>query len=126
MLLLVAHGSKRPAWRRPLEALRDQLAQRAAGETIRLAYLEACPPTVAEVAAEAVADDETSLRVLPLFISAGGHVRHDLAPQLEAIAERHSTLEVELLPTLGEHPLILDALAEIARATGPPSPLPPR
>jgi sirohydrochlorin cobaltochelatase len=122
MLLLVGHGSRRESWRLPLEAMRDRLAERAGvEEPIRLAYLEACPPTVAEVAGEAVEAGETRLLVLPLFISAGGHVRHDLAPQVEAVRRAHPELTVELLPALGEHPLVLDALAAILHSTSPHS-----
>lgn len=102
--------------------MRDELERRAGGaEPIRLAYLEACPPTVAEAAAQAVADGETRLLVLPLFISGGGHVRHDLAPQVAAVADAHPELAVELLPALGEHPLVLDALAAMLHSTTPHS-----
>ena len=81
---------------------------------MRLAYLEACPPTVAEAVAEAVLAGATRVRVLPLFMSGGGHVTHDLAPEVAAAAERHPGVSVVLLPALGEHPLVLDALARIA------------
>ncbi len=113
--MLVAHGSRRASWRAPLEALRDRLAERV-GETepVRLAYLEACPPTVAEAVAAAVASGVTRVKVLPLFISGGGHVEHDLAPQVAALSEQHRDVTIELLPALGEHPLVLDALALIA------------
>lgn len=113
-LVLIAHGSRRSAWRAPLDALCARMQARLGPDAVRLAFMELCPPDLAEVAAEAAADGVTRLRVLPLFMSAGGHVEHDIAPQVEALRGRHPGLELELLPALGEHPLVFDALCAIA------------
>lgn len=117
-LILIAHGSTRPSWRAPLEALRDRLAARLGPDTVRLAFMELCPPDLATVVAEAIADDIDAIRVLPLFMSAGGHVTHDIAPAVEALRAKHPAITLELLPALGEHPRVLDALCEIAVESG--------
>ncbi len=73
-----------------------------------LAYLELCPPSLAELAAAT----DGPLRILPLFMSAGGHVQRDLAPLVQQL--RREGREVEVLPALGEHPLILEAIVQMA------------
>ena len=89
---------------------------RLGADAVRIAYMELCPPDVATAVAEAVDDGVTRIRVLPLFMSSGGHVEHDIAPGLDELRARHAGLTLELLPALGEHPLILDALCTIADA----------
>ncbi|MCB9536154.1 MAG: CbiX/SirB N-terminal domain-containing protein [Myxococcales bacterium] len=114
-LVLFAHGSRRGAWRAPLEALAARLGERLGRpEAVALAYLELCPPSLGEAAAAALADGVERLRVLPLFMSGGGHVAHDLPPLVEAARAACPGLRIEVLPALGEHPLVLEALAAIA------------
>ena len=121
LLLLVAHGSRRTAWRQPIEALRERLAAHLGGEAVRLANLELCPPTIATAIEEAVAAGASRIRVLPLFISGGGHVQADVAPQVEAAAVAYPGVSVEILPALGEHPVVIEAVCAIARgATSSP------
>ncbi|MEZ4433830.1 MAG: CbiX/SirB N-terminal domain-containing protein [bacterium] len=117
-LVLIAHGSTRSTWRAPLEALRDRLAARLGADGVRLAFMELCPPDLGTVLAEAAADGVDAVRVLPLFMSAGGHVTHDIAPAVEALRSKHPAIALELLPALGEHPRVLDALCEIAIESG--------
>lgn len=114
LLVLIAHGSRRPAWRAPLDALCARLCARIGPDAARLAFMELCPPDLATVVADAVARGVSRIDVLPLFMSGGGHVEHDIAPQVEALRAAHPEITIELLPALGEHPLVLDALCAIA------------
>jgi len=101
--------------------LRERLAAHLGGDAVRLAYLELCPPTIATAIEAAVTAGASRIRVLPLFISGGGHVQADVAPQVEAAAARHPDVSVELLPALGEHPVVMEAVCAIARgATSSP------
>lgn len=113
-LVLIAHGSRRPEWQAPLNALCARLQARLGPAAVRLAFMELCPPDLAAVVDEAVADGIDVVRVLPLFMSGGGHVTHDIAPAVEALQARHALLILDLLPALGEHPRVLEALCEIA------------
>jgi sirohydrochlorin cobaltochelatase len=113
-LILFAHGSRREAWRAPLEALAARLGERVGRpDAVALAYLELCPPSLGEAAAAAVADGVERLRVLPLFMSGGGHVARDLPPLVDAARADCPGLRIEVLPALGEHPLVLEALGVI-------------
>ncbi len=112
-LVLLAHGSRDPRWRQPFERLADTLATELGHERVRLAYLEFEGPTLGEVASEAVSDGVATLRVLPLFISAGAHVRRDA--EALAAAARIDGVDVEVLPAVGEDPRLADLLAELAR-----------
>lgn len=107
-LILLAHGSRRPAWRRPFDALADRL-----GPDVHLAFLEGCPPTLSEAVGQAAAAGADAVAVLPVFWSSGGHVARDVPGEVAAAEAAHG-LPVEVLPTVGEHPAIIAALAGIA------------
>ncbi len=88
-------------------------------DAVHIAFMELCPPDIPSAVDAAVADGVTRVRILPLFMSSGGHVDHDIAPSLEALRARHPGVRIELLPALGEHPLVLDALCAIAEDETP-------
>ncbi len=114
-LILFAHGSRDPRWRKPFEVLSSNMAIELGADCVRLAYLEMFRPTLFDIAAEAVRDGFLHLRVLPLFLSAGAHVAEDIPTQ---VAEAHSLypqLRIEVLPPVGEHPSVVSAFQAIAR-----------
>lgn len=113
-LIMVAHGSRRPAWRAPLDALCARLRDRLGARAVDLAFMELCEPDLPTAVGAAVADGASHIRILPLFMSGGGHVEHDIAPGLDDLRAAHPGVSVTLLPALGEHPRVLDALCTIA------------
>lgn len=113
-LVLYAHGSPDARWRAPFERLRDAVAADVGEDAVRLAYMESAEPTLAEVGEEAARDGVELLRVLPLFLASGVHVRRDVEAKAAAIREAHPGVEVELLPAAGEDALVQDALRAVA------------
>lgn len=77
-LIAVAHGTRSPAGRRQIQELAAAVARRRPGLDVRLCYVDVQEPKVAEVV-PAVRDAV----VVPLLLSAGYHVRVDIA---EAVA----------------------------------------
>lgn len=100
-LVTVAHGTRNPAGN---QVARDVTS--AAGELLGLpatsAYVELCPPSLPEVLA--ASDDRTV--VVPMLLSTGHHVRHDLP---EAVGAARGP--VTLGPPLGPHRLLAKAQA---------------
>ena len=110
-LILVGHGSRDPEWSRPFERLAAALEKKLPAHAISLAYLEH-GPSIEEALAALVAKGVGSVRVVPLFLGAGGHVRRDI-PRLVAAA--HPAVPVSIDPPIGEQSQVLDAIAgEIA------------
>lgn len=103
-LLLFAHGSRDPRWRQPFERLEAALRGELGDDRVRLAYMEFVTPTFLDAAAEAEKDGFQTLRLLPLFLSAGAHVAHDIPAQAAEARARHPRLVIEVLPPIGEDP----------------------
>ncbi|PRP95662.1 sirohydrochlorin cobaltochelatase [Enhygromyxa salina] len=110
-LVLVAHGSPDPDWRRPLEQLHAQLAAQL-GDRVALAYL-AHPPGIPEVVAELAAIGHTEILVVAALLSPGGrHVKQDIPAAVAEARSRSPELRIELSPgALGDDPRVIDALA---------------
>jgi sirohydrochlorin cobaltochelatase len=116
-LILFAHGARNPQWAASFEALAQQLQARRPGLALRLAYLELMQPGLLDAGAQLVDAGCTRVEVLPLFLGSGGHLRNDLPPLLATLRERHAGVHWTLHPAIGEHPMLLNAMADIALAT---------
>ncbi len=114
-LILYAHGSKDPRWREPFERLETDLRTDLGQNRVRLAYMEFIPPTLADVAAEAVRDGVQRISVLPVFMAAGAHLATDLPEQVEAVRQQFPEVELKVLAAAGEDPRLVAVLQTIAR-----------
>ncbi len=113
MLILVAHGSRDPRWRAPLEDLAHSLSASLAPEPVRVAFMQFTGPTLAGVAEEGIRAGEGSIRILPLFMASAGHVEKDVRPVVEQLAMSFPDVRFELLTPVGEDPLFPGLITEI-------------
>jgi len=109
-LVLFAHGSREPEWAKPFERIAQQLSGK---HVVQLAYLEHMKPSLDEAVAALASRGIERVRIIPVFLGAGGHVREDL-PRLAAAARtRHAGVEIVLETTIGERQEITDAIAAV-------------
>ena len=114
MLIIVAHGSRDPNWRASVESLAESLEADVGPDRVRLAYMDHTPPALEDVVSEAVGRGVVRVRVLPLFLANEGHVDRDIRPVVERLRAIHRSVEVTLLPALGQHRAFREFLAKIA------------
>lgn len=110
-LILVAHGSPDPDWRRPLERIVERLAVEL-GDAVALAYL-AHPPSVDEAVEQLRQAGHRRILIAAALLSPGGrHVKQDIPAAVEAARVRYPELEIELDPgALGDDEQVIAALA---------------
>jgi sirohydrochlorin cobaltochelatase len=115
-LVLFAHGARDPDWARPFQQLLAELGERLPGERIALAFLELMQPSLVDCAAALYAEGVRSLRVVPVFLGSGGHLKADLPRLVAEIRDRFADLEINVDPAIGEQPTVIAAIAKaIAR-----------
>ena len=112
--ILLAHGSRDPVWRQPIEAVAERLRQLAPALQVRCAYLEAIAPDLPDCAAELAGLGVTAITIVPLFLGMGKHVRDDLPRLLIGLQERHPEMMVVLRPAIGEETQMIELMARIA------------
>ncbi|MGH8799410.1 MAG: sirohydrochlorin chelatase [Casimicrobiaceae bacterium] len=110
-LVLFAHGARDPRWAEPFERLQQRVRALAPEAEVRLCYLELMQPDLEAAIGELVALGVESIRVVPIFLGQGGHVRRDLPGLIAAAQARFAPTAIECAAPAGEDEGVLDALA---------------
>jgi sirohydrochlorin cobaltochelatase len=110
-VLLFAHGSRDPQWARPFEALAASLRE-LIDAPVALAYLEFMKPTLAE-AIDGLAKQASEIRVIPVFLGTGGHVKEDLPRLVQEARGKHPGMSIGIDPTIGDQSAVIAAIAGV-------------
>jgi sirohydrochlorin ferrochelatase len=118
-LLLIAHGSSQPEANGDLHYVAQQLRARGRYAIVEASFLELAQPVIAEAAQHCVAQGAELVIMLPYFLSAGIHVRRDLAEIRERLAAQFPQVQFRLAEPLGRHPLLLGVIMDRADEAEP-------
>jgi sirohydrochlorin cobaltochelatase len=129
-IVLFAHGSRDPLWRKPIESVAQQLQQRQPALPVSCAYLELCEPSlpdavqqmlnainsIAETPINTGANPSNSIkiRIIPMFLGMGKHAREDLPLMAQQLRLDHPQVQFEVAATVGEDARLTALLADIA------------
>jgi sirohydrochlorin ferrochelatase len=114
-LLLIAHGSRQEEANADLAHVLAAMRGRGTFAIVEAAFLELAEPDIDAGAAHCVAQGAERVVLLPYFLSAGVHVRRDLAAARQRLASLHPQVQFRLAEPLGQHPLLVEVVAERAR-----------
>ncbi len=117
-LLLIAHGSRRAEANADLEFVAAAIRGRGRFPVVQVSYLELAEPSIPAGGAMCVAAGATDVVMLPYFLSAGVHVRDDMAAIRAELAGRFPGVAFRLAEPLGRHPLLLDVVEQRAAEAG--------
>ena len=123
-IVLFAHGSRDPAWQRPMLAVAQRIRDQVPHAWVACAYLELTEPSLPQAVAQAVALGHGHIRVLPMFLGVGKHVREDLPVLMAQLHQDHPQVRFDLQAAVGEQSAVLDALARAATVDMPMPPAP--
>jgi sirohydrochlorin cobaltochelatase len=115
-IILFGHGSRDAQWREPMDEVARRIRARVAEVEVRCAFLELQPPDLAAASAELAGLGADSIRIVPMFLGAGRHVREDLPRLVEACRQAHPSVSFELRPFIGEEQRVIDLLAALSLA----------
>ncbi|HET7736050.1 MAG TPA: sirohydrochlorin chelatase [Nocardioidaceae bacterium] len=108
-LVAVAHGTRNPDGPAVIDALLAQVRRRLPDTAVHTSYVELNEPLFSDVMA---AQDGPTV-VVPLLLSTGYHVNHDLPEQAAAAAG-----PVRIARPLGPHPLLAALMCQRLQAAG--------
>ena len=73
-------------------------------------------PSLPDCTVALYADGVRSLRVVPVFLGSGGHLKEDLPKIVAEVRAKFADLAITLEPPIGEQPEVISAIAKaIAR-----------
>lgn len=78
-----------------------------------LAFLELMRPSLADCVASLHGEGLRSLRVVPVFLGMGGHLKDDLPKLVAEVRGRFPDLEITVEPPIGEQPEVIAAIAGV-------------
>ncbi len=123
-IILFAHGARDAAWARPLQRLREAIAEARPGVAVCIAFLEMQPPGLPETLAALAAEGVMRIDIAPIFWSRGGHIARDLPAMVTEFSRQAPQVAVRVLPVLAELAGMDEFVARaiVAHAAMPPAP----
>lgn len=109
-LILFAHGARDPRWAEPFERVLREVAARAPERAPMLAFLDLITPSLDAAIDAQVTQGFTHIRVVPLFLGPGGHLREDLPRIAIEARARHPGVTIDIAPPAGEDARVVAAL----------------
>ena len=113
-IILFAHGSRDALWRRPIEAVANEMKLLSPDTQVACAYLELTQPDLPTTVAALVQTGVNAIRIVPMFLGVGRHAREDLPLLLQDLIIQHPGVTFELSHAIGEEPEMTRAMAAIA------------
>src|SRR5258708_23288282 len=110
-LLLIAHGRRQPEANADLHHLAEALRQRGYANVVA-SFLELAEPDIDAGGARCVEGGATTVVLVPYFLSAGIHVRRDLAAARARLEARFAQVAFHLAEPLGRHPLLAEGVVD--------------
>ncbi len=113
-IVLFAHGSRDARWRQPVEAVARRVTELSPAAPVVCAYLELMVPDLPTAAAALVTQGVETVRIVPLFLGIGKHVREDLPGLIDGLRAAHPHITFVLQTAVGEDARVIELLAQMA------------
>jgi sirohydrochlorin cobaltochelatase len=115
-IILFAHGSRDPQWAAPFERIAESLSRKHPDAATTVAYLELMSPTLHEAVAALAVKNVKTIRIVPLFLGQGGHVKEDLPKLVDAARLLYPGIAIQLDKAIGEQSPVIEAIAAVIAA----------
>jgi sirohydrochlorin cobaltochelatase len=102
-----------------MQRVRERIRADAPDLTVELAFLEFIAPTLETAVDTLVGQGVSRIRIVPVFLAQGGHLKRDIPALLEAARTRHPGCEFTLARAVGEDAGVIAAIADFARQPVP-------
>lgn len=110
-LILIAHGSKDPRWKKTFEDLKTSIQN----EKVKLCYMEFIKPDLMDMVSECINEGAEHIKILPLFMAGGGHVDRDIPAQVNEAKNKYPNVTIEVLKPIGENETVVKTFCEVIK-----------
>lgn len=109
-LVLLAHGSSAPRWKKPFEKLAKKLRKTLGKKYVDLIYLDNLNKNLIKISRHAIKSQIQELIISPVLMASGNHTEKDIPKAIKKIKHKFPKLKIKVLKPVGENPEILDAI----------------
>lgn len=117
-LLVMVHGSPRPAANADMFRVVEIVRQRNAFDIVETGFMECNEPSIPDAVARCVAAGAERVVAVPYFLHTGTHVADDLPTLLEEARSLYPHVAFDLGRYIGRSPKLAGILQERAAAAG--------
>jgi sirohydrochlorin ferrochelatase len=111
VILLVAHGSRRPQANLEVQQVAERLAAQL-GRKVLACFLESAEPNIPEGIDRALSLNPSEILVLPYFLTEGRHMDEDIPKILQEKVRAYPETPIRLLNYVGSYPGMVELLAK--------------
>lgn len=115
-LIVLGHGSRSAEATAQFLQVTEILKAKSGEPLVYAAFMELAPPSLPEVAAQAIAAGATEIVVLPCFFFMGNHIKRDIPEILDALKAEYPAVTFHFAKPIGADPRIVDILLDRAEA----------
>jgi sirohydrochlorin cobaltochelatase len=113
-VILFAHGSRDPLWRKPMDAVAARARELDPKVQVQCAYLELMEPDLVACADGMAEAGAQAITVVPMFLGVGKHAREDMPRLFETLRQNHPAIMFSLQSSIGEDERVVELMAKIA------------
>jgi len=110
-IILFAHGARDPRWAEPFLRVAERVRAAAPDLAFEVAYLEHLEPNLAEAARRLAHRGAKAIRVVPLFIGRGGHLRVEVPRLVAEVVAAMPGVAIDLALPAGDDDAVIESLA---------------
>ncbi len=111
-MLVMVHGSPRPASNIDMFAVVDEVRKRGTFPIVEVGFMECNDPPIPVAIERCVDAGATEIIAVPYFLHTGNHVTDDLPNLLEQGQMRYPSVRFLMSEYLGHDPIIADVLMD--------------
>ena len=116
-ILYVGHGTRSKKGAEEAKQFLQSVINEVNEPIQEISFLELTEPSIEEGFRRCVEQGATSIAVVPLFLLAAGHMKHDIPDALSSLKKKYPHIEVTIAEAFGVQDMILDAMAELIMDT---------
>lgn len=117
-ILYVGHGTRSEKGAAEARRFLKKIIGQTRVSIQEISFLELTEPFIEEGFTRCVKRGATAITVVPLFLLAAGHIKTDIPEALFPLQQKHPQVQVTFADPFGVQERILDAIAEMVRASG--------
>jgi sirohydrochlorin ferrochelatase len=116
-ILYIGHGTRSKKGADEAKAFVQRVMYRMNVPIQEVSFLELTQPLIAEGFARCVERGATEISVVPLFLLAAGHIKHDIPRVLSSLQEKYPQIRIDVKNPFGVQESILDGVSELVSAS---------